>query len=358
MTMRVTRERSWPTLSKDEFVLMTKAGPLDQGGFPKSDDFWQFLRAVLGNLILLLLLVGAERLLFEQGYYSSLIQHPFWIVILIAAVHDGLFVGVLIAVASTFLMDWPTRPAEIDITTHYIQVAILPLQWLLAALCIGLFRQAELRRAIVDAAEMARLQQVNEVLAADIMNIEAQMTRTQLETLMHDQNLEQEDELFSRILTLQGADIETVASHFGPVVELCTYLPATILLKISKGEFEPLDADPAGKRVNDEPPFNTEQMQVLRTMSEIIMPRTAPIDRLPEYQFRVVVGVVSPDRRTLYGAVELLAVDRKSAEDAVISAKFLAIQLIPVLARIRRPTIAANAGTGLPDNRMRKRSHG
>lgn len=358
MTRRATPGRLRPAASNDEFLAMIETSPVHQAGYPTRADIWEFLRAVLGNFMLLLLLVGAERLFFEGGFYSSLIQHPFWIIVLIAAVHDGLFVGVLIAVASIFLMDWPTRPAEVDITAHYIQVAILPLQWLLAALCIGLFRQAELRRAMAAAAEMARLQRVNEVLAADIMNIEAQMTRTQLETLLRDETLDRDDELVGRILALQGADLLNLAPLFGAVAELCTSLPASVLMKNTEGEFELLDADQAGNRPYGEPPFNTEQMQSLRMMSEVVMHRTAPFDRQPEYQFMVVVGVTSPDRRTLHGAVELLAADSKSADQAVSSARFLAIQLVPVLARLRMPTIAVSADTGLQGDRVQKRSHG
>ena len=337
---------------------MIDNSPDHPAGYPTRADVWEFLRAVLGNFILLLFLVGAERLFFEQGFYSSLIQHPFWIIILIAAVHDGLFVGVLIAVASIFLMDWPARPAEVDITAHYIQVAILPLQWLLAALCIGLFRQAELRRAMAAVAEMARLQQVNEVLAADITNIEDQMTRSQLETLLRDKTMNRDEELIGRILVLQGADLSNLAPLFDVVAELCTSLPVSILLKNTEGEFEPLGADQAGSYPYGQPHFNTEQMQSLRTMSDVVMHRTLHFDRQPDYPFMVVIGVTSPDRRTLHGAVEILAPDRASADEAVCSARFLAIQLVPVLARLRLPTIAVTAETGLQGDRVQKRSHG
>lgn len=337
---------------------MNDPTPVHQAGTPSRADVWEFLRAVIGNFILLLLLVGAERLFFDPGFYSSLIQHPFWIIVLIAAVHDGLFVGVMIAVASTFLMDWPTRPAEVDITAHYIQVAILPLQWLLAALCIGLFRQAELRKAAAAAAEMARLQQVNEVLAADIMTIEAQMTRTQLETLLRDETLDRDDELVSRILALQGGDLLTLAPLFGALADLCTSLPASILIKSTDGEFDLIAADQAGNHPYLEAPFTPEHMQSLRMMSAIVIHRTEPFDRQPDYPFRVIAGVTSPDRRALHGAIELLATDRQSADQALGTAQFLAVQLAPVLARIRMPTIAVSADAGLEGDRVRKRSNG
>ncbi len=330
---------------------MIESPPAQHVGSQTKVDVRDFLRAVLGNFILLLLLVSAENLFFETGFYSSLIQHPFWIIVLIAAVHDGLFVGVLIAVAATFLMDWPTRPAEVDITAHYIQVAILPLQWLLAALCIGLFRQAELRRARAATAEMARLRLVNDVLAVDLMKIEAEMANTQLETLLNDQSLDASDDLFSRISALQEADILNIAPLFSAVAELCTALPVSILVKNTKGTFERLGVDHTGDRRYDEPRFNTEQMRLLRTMPQIVVPRTVPFESPPDHRVKVVVGVTSPDRRALHGAVEILVVDSHSADDATIIAQFLAIQLFPVLARIRMPTIAAGNTT---DTKMQK----
>ena len=325
---------------------------------PAAAEVWEFLRAVVGNFILLLLLVGTERLFFDPGFYSSLIQHPFWIIVLIATVHDGLFVGVLIAFASTFLMDWPTRPAEVDITAHYIQVAILPLQWLLAALCIGLFRQAELRKAMLASAEMARLQQVNEVLAADIITIEAQITHTQLETLSRDETPSRDDALIGRILALQAADLSNLATQFNAVAKLCTPLPARVLLKNTEGDFNLLDADQSGDHSYGDTHFTPDQMQSLRMMSEVVMRRTAPLDRQPEYPFMVVIGVTSPDRRTLHGAVELLAPDSIAADQAAGIARFLAVQLVPVLAHLRVPTIAVSAAAGIEDDRARLRLHG
>ena len=337
---------------------MTDTNLITKAGYPTKANVWEFLRAVLGDVILLLLMVGAEHLFFDRGFFASLIQHPFWIIVLIAAVHDGLFVGVAVAIAATVLMDWPARPAEADITAHYIQVAILPLQWIAAALCIGLFRQAELRRAMVAEAEMARLRQVNDVLATDITNIEAEVTRIQLATLLRDGPQSRDDELVSRIRTLQGADRSTLAQLFGAVADLCTPLPATILLKNATGEFEPLDVPHANSLPYAEPPLTSEHVMKLRTMSEVIIPRTASVDGRPEYQFTVLVGVTSPDHRTLYGAVALLAIDRSSADNAVGSARFLASQLAPVLARTRVKTGAISTDHNLRDTRVRKMLRG
>ncbi len=333
---------------------MTERNPNAQFGYPTKVDVLEFLRTVLGNVILLLLFVGAEHLFFGAGFYSSLIQHPFWIVVLIAAVHDGLFVGILVAIAATVLMDWPARPAEADITAHYIQVAILPLQWLLATLCIGLFRQAELRQARVAAAEMARLRQVNEVLASDITKIEAEMNRTQLASLLRDSPDDMDDNLVSRILALQAAGPSDLARTFGSVAELCTSLPVCVLIRNIEGEFDPLVADHPSISPYREPRLTSELVLKLRTMPQIIIPRTALLKGGAAYKFTVLVGVRSPNHRTLYGAVALLAVDKKAAEDAVGSARFLASQLVPVLARTRAPTIAVASDDGSRHSRVRK----
>lgn len=333
---------------------MTDTNIISRAGYPTKANVWEFLRAVVGDVFLLLLMVGAEHLFFDRGFFASLIQHPFWIIVLIAAVHDGLFVGVTVAIAATVLMDWPARPAEADITAHYIQVAVLPLQWIAAALCIGLFRQAELRRAMVAEAEMARLRQVNDVLATDITNIEAEVTRIQLATLLRDGPQSRDDELVSRIRTLQGADRSTVAQLFGAVADLCTTLPVTILLKNVAGDFEPLDVPHASAVPYAEPPLTSEQVMKLRTMSDVIIPRPAALDGRSEYQFTVLVGVTSPDHRILYGAVVLLAIDHTSAETAVSTARFLASQLAPVFARTQTPPTAIPADHGSHDTRVRK----
>lgn len=333
---------------------MTESNLNAQFGYPTEADVWEFLRTVLGNVILLLILVGAEHLFFGAGFYASLMQHPFWIVILIAAVHDGLFVGVLVAISATVLMDWPARPAEADITAHYIQVAILPLQWLLAALCIGLFRQAELRRARASGAEMARLRQVNEVLASDITKIEAEMNRTQLTSLLREGPNDTGDSLVSRILELQAAGPANLMQAFCSVAELCTSLPVSVLVRNIEGDFDLLGDDQPAISAYCEPPLTSELVLKLRTMSEIILPRTALLKGRPDCKFTVLVGVRSPNHRTLYGAVALLAVDRKAADEAVSSARFLASQLVPVLARIRSPTIVVATDDVSQDNRVRK----
>lgn len=138
-----------------------------------------FLRGIVANGILLLLASGVEDLFFGRGYFASLVQHPFWIIVLLAAMQGGLYIGVATAGLAALMMDWPPRPIGMDITAHFIEVAILPLQWLFAALCIGLFRQTDLRKAEALRRDLARLADQNDLLAREILRADA--TRMQLE---------------------------------------------------------------------------------------------------------------------------------------------------------------------------------
>lgn len=126
------------------------------------------LRAVLESLLLLLLIRVVEALFFGPGTFASMSLHPFWMVVLIASVQHGLFGGVLTAGLAALMMDWPARPIGMDITEHYLAVTIVPMQWLLVALCMGLFRQVEIRAGRRLDVENARLSEVNEALAAEV----------------------------------------------------------------------------------------------------------------------------------------------------------------------------------------------
>jgi hypothetical protein len=129
-------------------------------------------RMIFEGLVLLLLMLAIERLFFGPGYYASLSIHPFWIVVLITSVQNGLYVGVITTALAGLLMEWPPRPIGADITAHYLSVAILPLQWLLVSFCIGIFRQAQIRTEQRLLSDKARLIEINEALAIEIMRLD------------------------------------------------------------------------------------------------------------------------------------------------------------------------------------------
>lgn len=142
-------------------------------------DGGSFLRGFVGSAVLLLAIDAVEPLFFGPGYFSGLTYHPFWIVILLAAVQHGLFVGLSVVGLATLLMDWPARPLGVDITAHYADVATAPAQWLLVALVVGLYRQHQLRQERVVRQANDRLQQVNQTLADEIRRLDAYVVQTE-----------------------------------------------------------------------------------------------------------------------------------------------------------------------------------
>lgn len=138
------------------------------------------IRAMVESLVLLLLFDAAEALLFGDGYYTSLAQHPFWIVVLLAALQHGLFVGVATAGMAGLIMDWPARPSGVDITAYHLDLALLPLQWLVVALTLGLFRQVQIRAQLRLEAENAALREMNEALGAEVARMDEVVESLQL----------------------------------------------------------------------------------------------------------------------------------------------------------------------------------
>jgi hypothetical protein len=139
-----------------------------------------FLRGLIGAVALLLVARAAEPLFFGEAFYATLAIHPFWILVILAAVQGGFFVGVASAAAAAMLMDWPPRPAGVDITAHYVELAILPVQWLLAAIIIGAFRQGQIRTDARLAAENGRLRQMSDDLAAELDRMDQEIAALEL----------------------------------------------------------------------------------------------------------------------------------------------------------------------------------
>lgn len=156
----------------------TSAGtPPDPAG---RDESAVFLRGVLESAALLLLIRVAEPLFFGSGHFATLAFHPFGIVVLLAAVQHGLFLGIATVGLATLMMDWPPRPIGVDITAHYMDMASAPSQWLLIALLVGLYRQLQIRRDQQLRRENALLVDMNETLAAEIRRLDAALARAEL----------------------------------------------------------------------------------------------------------------------------------------------------------------------------------
>lgn len=140
-------------------------------------------RAILDAVILIVILQLAEKIFFGSGFYEGLDFHPFWLVVLLTTLQNGLFAGVVAAVLCTLAMEWPARAIGVDILEHYVQVSILPLQWLLTALVLGLFRGAELRDQARLKTELRSAEQDKQSLAEELRLTDSALDEVQIEVL-------------------------------------------------------------------------------------------------------------------------------------------------------------------------------
>lgn len=131
------------------------------------------LRGIIGAAVLSVLIAGAEPLLFGAGFYETLKLHPFWIVILIASLQHGPGVGIASVALATFLMGWPDRFVGEDAAVYAARVAVLPLQWLVVALIVGLYSQRKILETEGLRAEVTRLEDVSDTLAAEIERMDS-----------------------------------------------------------------------------------------------------------------------------------------------------------------------------------------
>ncbi|WP_207102910.1 hypothetical protein [Paracoccus shandongensis] len=197
-----------------------------------------FLRGFIGSAVLLAAINAAEPLFFGEGYFAGLTYHPFWIVILLAAVQHGLFVGLSVVGLATLMMDWPSRPVGMDITEHYVDIAIAPAQWLIAALLIGLYRQQQIRHERALARENDRLRDINRTLAGEIHRLDAFVARAELaaatQALPQPHDADQPDDRLAALEMLAGADPEGRAGAFVAAARAC--LPGSVAwLRLDKG---------------------------------------------------------------------------------------------------------------------------
>lgn len=189
-----------------------------------------FLRGILASGVLLLLAIAIEHLFFDQGFYASLVLHPFWIIVLLATLESGLYVGVATAGLAALLMDWPPRQVGVDITDYFVDLAILPLQWLLAALCIGLFVQANIRALAELRRENARLMDMNETLASEILRADQALQETEVRIVTQPHSPAPPLAALADLAGLEQAPVAGVASQTRAVALCFTPLPCDVLL--------------------------------------------------------------------------------------------------------------------------------
>ena len=207
---------------------MTKGMPAGQrahapAGKKSFSEVKPLLRGLIESIVLLLLIRTVEVVFFHEGYFTTLVEHPFWLVVLLASVQHGLFVGVATAGLSALLMDWPVRPLGVDITAHYMTTAILPLQWMVVALCIGGFRQSQILAEHALRSERDELTAMNDVLAIEVRRLDKALEGFELEAVTGPPEQARPEILMSAIAALRDAEPNDLRARFDEAVALSTH---------------------------------------------------------------------------------------------------------------------------------------
>lgn len=172
---------------------------------PAPTEISVLLRSIFESLLVLLLLRAIEQVFFGPGTFSAQAVHPFWIVVLIASVQSGVFAGVFSAGLAVLMMDWPARPIGVDITDYYLSVAIVPAQWLLAALVVGLFRQTQIRAERQLIGDKARLVDANKILAGEVVRLDKLFRDLELEAVTAQERADRLPDALTKTAVLASA---------------------------------------------------------------------------------------------------------------------------------------------------------
>jgi hypothetical protein len=157
---------------------LTREAALPAGGGTDTgsdSSFLSFIRAVTEGMALLVGLMAIETLFLGRGTYAALDLHPFWLPVMLVSLQYGVYGGVVTAILASLFMDWPLRPPGLDISAYYLEMVRLPIQWLLAAVLIGLFRQNQRRTEIERAREIERLRRMNTAFADEIRRLDEEL---------------------------------------------------------------------------------------------------------------------------------------------------------------------------------------
>lgn len=281
-----------------------------------------FLRGILASGVLLLLAIAFEHLFFDQGFYASLVLHPFWIIVLLATLESGLYVGVATAGLAALLMEWPPRQVGVDITDYFVDLAMLPLQWLLAALCIGLFVQANIRALAALRRENARLMDMNETLASEIMRADQALHETEVRIVTQPHNPAPPLAAFADLAGLEQAPAASVASQTRAVALCFTPLPCDLLL-ISEDGRRAWPQDPRTSPIFSGPvPL---PVQVLERLHDFAPAFVIPADSLGHPGGHLVLAAIrGRTAGALTGAVAFLTTDATGTEGLCALADLLA----------------------------------
>jgi hypothetical protein len=121
--------------------------------------------------------VTVERIFLGRGAFAALDVHPFWFPVLLVTLQYGLYSGVVTACLAALMLDWPIRPPGQDIVDFYFEVVRLPVQWVLVAMAIGVFRQSQIRAETVRERAIAGLRATNERFAEEVARLDEELYR-------------------------------------------------------------------------------------------------------------------------------------------------------------------------------------
>jgi hypothetical protein len=144
-------------------------------GNKDNSPIYSFIRAVFEGVALLVIMIGIETLFFGRGTYATLDVHPFWIAVLLVTVQHGLYSGVITAVLAAMMLDWPVRPPGLDIADYYLELARLPVQWVVAAMLLGVYRQSQIRLDAERVREIAHMRAVNDCIAEEVARMDDEL---------------------------------------------------------------------------------------------------------------------------------------------------------------------------------------
>lgn len=286
-----------------------------------------FLRSVFESALLLLCIRFLEPVFFGSGFYSTLSFHPFWIVVLLASLQYGIFGGVTAACMASLLMEWPPRPIGVDIAQHYIDLASLPLHWLLAALLLGSYRNIQVRELRWLRSEVVRLDEANEELAEELSQMDSALAHAELALVTQDDAGAIALKALHALFETEGSR-EDIQRAFATAAASATNLPTSLLFSEKSGYF--IDRDPKSPLAFS--PVSADSALVRKIQSEgitIVVPMRDVFDDREGYL--VCAGVLKPGTENLLAIVAMIANDKNVPEEVTAAADLLSVALSAAL---------------------------
>lgn len=223
------------TVSQHRQPLAPAAYLAPEGARPRR--LGRFLTAVIEGVAMLLALAVLEILFFGRGGYATFDLHPFWVPVLVVTVQYGFFAGVVTAAAAGFALDTPERPLGLDIVTYYAEAARQPLQWVGAAIMIGLYRQGQIRAEDRNVEEIGRLRAMNARFARTVAELDAELGRFETDIAIGagaapGAAAAGAQAALARLAELRTASVATIAERLAAAAEaLAPGLAPTLMLR-------------------------------------------------------------------------------------------------------------------------------